>query len=268
MIFDFHTHIFPERIAPRTLEVLKQNIVDVQHCDTPTTYTDATVSGLRQSMSSSGVDSALVLPIATTPKQSGTINSFAAEINGQGGIYSLGSVHPKQERVRDELERIFQLGLRGIKLHPEYQNVYINEQATIEVLKICRELGLIVVMHAGEDVGMLPPPKSSPAMIYDAMQHVPDLRLVCAHMGSWNMWDDVERYLVGTSVYFDTSFSFGFMGKERFSYIINAHKNIVFGTDSPWGDQKTETEQVSSAVSDKALLDRVLYKNAVELLKI
>lgn len=266
MIFDFHTHIFPDKIAPRTIQILKQNIVDIQHCEEPEAYTDGTLSGLKESMHKNGVDYSLVLPIATTTKQSETINNFAASINGKDNIFSFGSIHPLQENAIEELERIKSLGLCGIKLHPEYQGVYINQKESEAVLKKCAELNLVVAIHAGRDIGMLPPIKSSPQMIYDVLQRVPDVKLVAAHMGSWKLWDDVEKYLVGTSVYFDTSFSFDFMAKEQFISIIKNHKNIVFGTDSPWGNQKESIEDILSCGFDEEFLNKIMYKNAWDLL--
>jgi len=266
MIFDFHTHIFPDKIAEKTVCILKKNIMDVQGGEEPTTYTDATVLSLKKSMEENNIDYSLVLPIATNTKQSETINSFAASINGKDGIFSLGSVHPMQENVENEIERIKSLGLKGIKLHPEYQNIYINSPECINVLKKCSELNLIVISHTGADIGMKPPVKCTPQMLYDALQRVPDITFVAAHMGGWDMWDDVKKYLLGTSVYFDTAFSYEFMGQEKFYEFINAHKNIVFGTDSPWGCQKTDVNDIKNLKLDSERFNEIMYKNAWDLL--
>ena len=222
MIFDFHTHIFPEKIAARTLKILKQNIMDMQKCEEPPIYTDATLAGLKKSMKENNIDYSLVLPIATTVKQSQNINNYAASFSGQDNVFSLGSVHPMQEQPEKELERIKELGLRGIKLHPEYQGVYINSPECKRVLKKCAELNLIVVAHTGRDVGMPPPVKCTPQLLYYALQEVPDVTFVAAHMGGWGMWDEVKKYLLNTSVYFDTAFSFKFMGKYEFKEFLNS----------------------------------------------
>ena len=74
MIIDFHTHIFPDKIAVPSIEFLsaksgvKNNI-------------DGTAAGLAKSMEQSGVDMSVVLPVATKPKQFDSITRFACEIN-------------------------------------------------------------------------------------------------------------------------------------------------------------------------------------------
>lgn len=265
MIFDFHTHIFPEKIAAKTVSILKKNVINIQGWEPPA-YTNATLKGLMESMKKNNITYSLVLPIATTVKQSPTINSYASDINGKDNIFSFGSVHPMQENVEQELEHIKDYGLKGIKLHPQYQNVYMDSPECKRVLKKCAELDLIVIVHAGADVGMAPPVKCTPAMIYDCMQLTPELKLIAAHMGGWETWSDTEKYLLGTDVYFDTSYSYEFMGKDLFEYFAVKHKHLLFGTDSPWGCQKTEADNIASLNLNADVYNRIMYENAKELI--
>lgn len=84
-------------------------------------YTDGTVNGLLEIMNNSGVDKSVVLPIATKPSQQKIVNSWAKEIMSDK-IYAFGSVHPDAEDALEELDRIKESGLYGVKLHPDYQN--------------------------------------------------------------------------------------------------------------------------------------------------
>ena len=120
MVIDFHTHAFPEKIAAKTLAVLLKNVQTVEGIDHDA-FTDGTMAGIKKSMAESGVDYSLVLPIATTVAQSTSINRFAKENTGKDGIISFGSLHPIQEDWEAVLEEIKDMGLLGIKLHPEYQ---------------------------------------------------------------------------------------------------------------------------------------------------
>lgn len=267
MIFDFHTHIFPDKIVSRAVSVLKQNIIDVRGIE-PRMYGEPTLSGIKASMEKNNVDFSLVLPIATNVKQSESINSFAAIVNKDEKLYSFGSVHPYQDNAEEELEKIKGMGFKGIKLHPQYQDVYITDTKCRTVLKKCEELGLIVTVHAGIDIGMLPPVKCTPQMIYDVMQSTPDLKLVAAHMGGWSMWDDVKKYLIGTNIYFDTSFSYEFMADGMFSEFLSTHENILFGTDFPWGNAADEIKYISSLVTDGGRLSDIMHGNAERLLGI
>ena len=58
MIVDFHTHVFPDRIAAAAVHKLK----DASHTQS---FTDGTLSGLRASMAQAGIDYSVVLPLTS-----------------------------------------------------------------------------------------------------------------------------------------------------------------------------------------------------------
>ncbi len=269
MIIDFHTHIFPDKIAERTVKILEENILKMQgHPEYA--VIPATLDALRNSMKRNGVDYSVVLPIATTLTQSTSINRFAAEINNTDGIFSLGSLHPMQGNWEETLFDIKAKGLRGIKLHPEYQEVYIDSPEAIRVLKKCAELDLLVVLHTGYDVGFPPPSHCLPDRLRRAMDAVPDVTVVAAHMGGWKAWDDVEKYLVGTRVYLDTSYAVSFMSCEQLLRIFENHgyDKILFATDSPWDSQGEAINRIRSLGLDEEKENMIFYENAKKLLKI
>ena len=152
MLTDFHTHIFPDKMADKTIKLLESNIKEEYRPHKAELR--GTLDALKQSMRENNVDISLVLPIATNVKQSTTINNFAASINGIDGIYSLGSLHPMQSDWESVLYDIKEKGLKGIKLHPEYQQFYIDSKESIQILKKCEELDLITVLHSGKDIGI------------------------------------------------------------------------------------------------------------------
>ena len=152
MLTDFHTHIFPDKIADKTIKLLESNIKEEYRPHKAELR--GTLDALKQSMRENNVDISLVLPIATNVKQSTTINNFAASINGIDGIYSLGSLHPMQSDWESVLYDIKEKGLKGIKLHPEYQQFYIDSKESIQILKKSEELDLITVLHSGKDISI------------------------------------------------------------------------------------------------------------------
>lgn len=268
MIIDFHTHAFPDKIAQRAIASLEENVRRTAGIACQAAYR-GTTKELQSLMQKEGVTISVVLPIATTEKQAPSINRFAAEINGQGGLISFGSVHPLQADWEETLAGIKAAGLAGIKLHPEYQGVYIDAPESVQILQKCAELDLIVVMHAGKDIGM-PPVHGLPKQIRNALEQAPGVKLVAAHMGGWQVWDEVEEYLVGQDLYLDTSFSITQMPPAQAKRIIEKHgaDRILFGTDSPW-----ETAHDTLAALDKVGLSRedlekIRYKNAVKLLNL
>lgn len=285
MIIDFHTHIFPDKIAADAIKSIETSTLEHQGIlinsglseNLPSAAEQfmavipATLDALKKSMSENNISASVVLPIATTLTQSRSINKFAAQTNNSGGVYSFGSLHPFQEDWESVLYDIKEKGLRGIKLHPEYQKFYIDSPEAIRILKKCEELDLIVMLHAGNDVGVAPPSHCMPDRLRRVLDHyVSGEKIIAAHLGGWDAWDDVEKYLVGTPVYFDTSYTVSCIGQEQLLRIIRNHgsNKILFGTDSPWRRQGETARQISSiGLTDEELSD-IFYKNAKKLLKI
>lgn len=228
---DFHTHMFPDQIAPKTLEFLS----GVSHV---TPYTSATSGGLIESTVVSGLDYAVVLPVVTKPSQFRAINEFASHFT-EGKLISFGGIHPDSEDYKGQLRQIQSYGLKGVKLHPDYQNTYFNDIKYKRIVEYASELGLVVSVHAGVDIGYPNPVHCTPAMALEVMEEVKPEKLVLAHMGGFGLWDEVEKLLVGKPVYFDTAYVFGHIDDEQFIRIVRAHgaDKILFATDSPWALQ-------------------------------
>lgn len=269
MVIDFHTHAFPDKIAERTISILEENTLRVSGEKSYAVRT-GDVAGLQELMARDGVDVSVVLPIATTVTQSGSINRFAAELNSMPGLVSFGSVHPMQEDWAEVLAQVKALGLAGIKLHPEYQKVDIDAPESLRILKKCRDLDLIVVLHTGADIGMPPPIHCAPRQLRTALEQMPGTKVVAAHMGGWRMWDDVEKYLVGMPLYLDTSFSVTQMEPAQARRIVENHgpDRILFGTDSPWEAPKDTIAALHRLGLAETDMTKILHKNAVKLLNL
>lgn len=269
MIIDFHTHVFPDKISKRAIHSLENNIVKIQGENFPS-RTDGSLGELLKTMKEDNVDYSVVLPIATTVTQSTSINKFASEINGHNGIISFGSVHPLQNDCEKVLEEIKEAGLLGIKLHPEYQGVFVSSPEIKRILKKTNELGLYVVFHAGQDIGMPKPVHCMPECLNHVLDYISGDKIIAAHMGGWKEWDAVEKYIVGTPIMIDTSYTAGFMDKEQFKRIVRNHGSdkVLFGTDNPWHRVKEEKEFIDSIGLEKIELENIYYKNAKRILNI
>lgn len=271
MLIDFHTHAFPDKIAERAITALESNLLEFTgEASRSRANYRGTVKELKISMKENGVDISVVLPIATTVTQSNSINSFAAEINGRDGIISFGSLHPRQEEAEKELIRIKELGLKGIKLHPEYQGFFINSPESIRILKLAEELELFVVLHTGKDLGMPKPIHCPPWLLADALNHVSGKFIIAAHMGGYRYWDDVLKYLVGTDIFLDTSFCLNEMPAETAKEIITLHSSdkILFASDSPWESPSIIFNALKALNLPLEDFKKITYKNACGILGI
>lgn len=270
MIIDFHTHAFPEKIAARTIEVLIANTARIS--DYPMkNCTDGTAHGLLEAEHRAGVDLAVVLPIVTNTKQTETVNRVAKETNeADCGLYSFGSVHPSDPDALSWVDRLAEDGFKGIKLHPEFQNIYADSDEMTAVCRLAAKHGMTVTLHAGRDIGYPPPVKAEPDALLRLIDRVPDLKLVAAHLGGWMMWDEVAAKLVGTPIYFDTAFIADFIDTARVRDIINAHgaEKILFGSDAPWEGPAKTLAFLSSLDIDPEDLKKICGTNAAGLLGI
>jgi len=238
MLVDFHTHIFPDKIAEKALNILKAGVLKYENIEA-ISYYDGTKSGLLSNMEKNAVDISITLPIATNPSQTESINAFALKVK-DSKIISFASLHPLNENTDEILNSIKKSGFLGIKLHPEFQNCYVDSKECIKILKKAEELKLYTVFHTGQDIGIPPPVHSTPKHLKNALEYVSGKFIIAAHLGGWRMWDDVEKYLVGTDVIFDTAFLVNNINPEQYLRIIKNHgsEKIVFGSDNPWEDPK------------------------------
>lgn len=265
MIIDFHTHIFPDKIAARSIEALSK-VSGIKAA------TDGTLNGLLASMDKSGVDLSVIMPVVTKPSQFESVNTFAKSINEQyaGRLLSFGGIHPDCEDYKAELNRIKELGLPGIKLHPDYQGVMIDDVRYMRIIEYADELGLIILVHAGIDIGLPEPVHCPPDKARKVLDAIKPKKLVLAHMGGWKQWDAVYEYLAGENVYLDTAFTFDYINMDAFLNIWEAHdkEKILFATDSPWSDATIDMEVLKALPLRPWEVADILGNNAGKLLNI
>lgn len=266
MIIDFHTHIFPDKIANKTIEYLsaKGGIPP---------FAEGTSESLVSKMNEAEVDISVTLPVVTSPHQFDSINRFACEINRlyDGKLISFGGIHPLCEDIYGKMNFLKESGFKGVKIHPDYQGEYITHEGYIKILECARDLDLIVVTHAGVDCGFLGEPiKCPPIFAKELIKKVPHSKLVLAHLGGNEMTDEVLIHLSGEDVYFDTAFVLRETNEKTFKEIIKRHgeDKILFATDSPWSDIKKDVKILKSYALDKETEDKIFYKNAKKLLNI
>ena len=267
MIIDFHAHIFPDALADRARETLIKNTEKFGNNYQP--VHDMTKAGLVRAMAEYGIDKCVIQPIATKPSQNKTMNEWAAGA-ADDRVVAFGSIHPDTQDYKSEIDRIAALGLKGLKFHAEYQLFYPDEPRMLRLYDYAFSRGLIVLHHAGYDPGTPPPFHTSPARFAEALRQMQGGVMVLAHLGGHAQWDDVERYLVGKDVYFDTSMGTSFYGAERLTRVIRNHgaDKVLFASDSPWSNGKEEIAAIRSLPLTQEQIDAVLGGNARRLLGI
>ncbi len=269
MIIDFHAHIFPDKIAERTIGYLA-SVSGI------TPSTDGTADGIRKSMKETGISYSVNLPAITKPSQFESTNRFAAEVNGKDGVISFGGMHPDVEDPEDKIDYIISLGLPGIKLHPDYQDCMVDDPRYVRIIRYAVEHGLYVTLHAGLDA-------VSPELIHcppDRAAHMLDMvygtdtpktpRIIFAHMGGRRCYADVNRYLADRNVYYDLSYILGETDPAVVLETVRNHgcERVLFGTDSPWSDPAEDIARMGRIGFTDAETELIMGKNAAAMLNI
>lgn len=263
MLIDFHTHAFPEKIAARAVGSLSYGSGGM------VPQTDGTCSRLKTEMDRDGVDLSVVLSIATNAKQQHNVNDFAIEINRDNRIAAFGSVHPDAPDALEELERIASAGLKGVKFHPEYQCFYAHEERMKPIYRKISQLGLITVFHAGHDIGFAPPYHCMPEHLLGALKWL-DVPVVAAHWGGYGAGLAVLDQLCTENLFFDTSMGYGCIPKPIAQAIIDKHSpgKLLFGSDMPWHRPEWELRLLNSLDLSDTDKEKILFRNAMSLLKL
>lgn len=261
MLIDFHTHIFPEKIASRAIQNLSLRAGGA------VPYYDGTKEGLLACMREKNIDKSVVLSIATNPGQMRSVNDFAASVNG-GSLISFGSVHPDAPDALDELQRICDLGMKGIKLHPDYQEFYGDDPKMWPIYEKAAKLGLIVVFHTGVDIGLYPPVYMTPRRLANALAPLEGAVVVAAHFGGYMMWEEAIECIAGRDIYLDTAYSAGSIPPGIVRQIVKEHGTgrILFGSDLPWSDPVEEARLLKTLDLSKEELEDIFCRNAQRIL--
>lgn len=261
MITDFHTHAFPDTLAPHAIRTLEAETHEVK------ARLDGTLGALVGSMDRAGIARSVVCSIATKPEQFPRILEWSASI-ASPRIAPFPSVHPDDPLALERIDAIAGAGFKGVKLHPYYQRFNVDEERLMPLYRRMAERGLILVCHSGFDIAFPRLLRATPRQTLRVAEAVPELTLVATHLGAWEDWDDVERFLLGRPLFLEISFSLEMLPPERARSLLLRHppEFLLFGTDSPWQDQSEALARLRGLRLDPALEGALLEGNAARLL--
>lgn len=257
---DFHTHAFPDALAHRAVSSLEES-------GNIKAYGEGTIQSLLASMDAAGIEQSVLCSIATRPAQFADILQWSLAIRSER-IIPLPSVHPRDELLLEHVRTVHALGLAGIKVHCFYQDFFLDDPALFPLYEELSNLGMLLVIHAGYDIAFPRERRADPARIDRVTRRWPKLKLIATHVGGWEEWDEVERLLIGRPVYLELSFGTDFMPAERLKRLLLAHPQeyLLFGSDSPWTDQKKSLEALRNLDLPQDLFERITSGNARRLL--
>jgi predicted TIM-barrel fold metal-dependent hydrolase len=260
-IIDFHAHAFPDQVAIGAIPYLEEEGgVKANH--------DGRISSLLSIMDREGVDKSIICCIATRPSQFESILSWSKQIRTER-LIPFPSFHPNDPDILEHISHIKKEGFKGIKMHPYYQNFFLDDKKMFPAYEKISELGLILVMHTGFDIAFPRIRRCDPRQILNVMTRFPGLKMVTTHLGAWQQWAEVEEMLAGRNIYMDISYTLDQIDTQTARRIFLKHPKeyILFGTDSPWSGPQETHKNLQALELGAEREEMILRKNGLALLE-
>jgi len=259
-IIDGHAHIFPEKIAVAAADGISKfydlPVHSYGSCEKLIAHGDVI-----------GVKKYAVCSVATVVSQVSPINRFiASACREYSQFIGLGTLHPYSENLEAEIAEIKKLGLCGIKLHSDFQQFDIDSPEAYRIYEIA-EGNLPVLLHCGDSRYEY----SAPNKVKAVSRDFPGLKIICAHFGGYERWDEACEYIAGLpNVKVDTCSSMAFMSVEYARRLVNTFgvENCIFGTDFPMWRHEDEFNNLMALGMSRAENQRILAGNFKDFLEI
>lgn len=256
-IIDCHTHVFPENIAAKAVAQIGNHYGITMHGT-------GLMEDLIKSADQNSINQVVIHATATRPHQVVSVNQWIAQQTSER-VIGFGTLHPDFQNIEAEFERIIESGLKGIKLHPDFQGFYADDPKMDRIYKAIGNK-LPILMHAGDENQ----DHSSPVRIARVLERFPDLTVIAAHLGGHRKWQEATENLIGKNLYIDTSSALWFMEPDEALTLIRSHgtKRVLFGTDYPIVYHHMELELFHKLGLTQEEKADILYNNAASLLGI
>lgn len=260
---DFHTHAYPESIADRLTGRM------APYSPAGMRYGRGTLRELAERNARQGIAACVQLNIAASPGSVRRMNEFAVQANALPGIYAFGSLHPAYEKAEEELRRLRDAGIKGIKLHPATQHFQVDAESAFPLYEAMAKHGMIVLFHCGRDPQDGGIDYAAPAAVARVMERFPQLKLVLAHLGGMDDLEQAEEMLWGRKVYIDLAMTAGYMPQQKINAFMKKHPSeyILYGSDYPWHDDQ-ELVMLEKANLSEQMRRQIFWENAANLLEI
>ena len=261
-IINAHAHIYPEKIAAKATDTIGI-FYDIK-MEMPA----GTAERLLEDGARAGITRHIVHSVATTAHQVRSINEFIKrEVEAHPEFIGFITLHQdlSEDEVKAEVEMAIANGMRGVKLHPDFQKFNIDDEIAE---KFYRAVGdkLPILFHIGDDRYDY----SKPSRLVKMAKKYPEVRFIAAHFGGYRCWAESALYEGLGNVYFDTCSSLPFISADEAKRIIDLHgaDKFFFATDFPMWDAKSELERFMKIPLTDKEREMILGENIKRLLGI
>jgi predicted TIM-barrel fold metal-dependent hydrolase len=258
VIIDAHMHVWPDHIADA--------MQSQQPAGMPLRF-DGKLSGLLRTMDEAGIDKGLALGVGIKASTVARTNEFIGTVP-RDRLVPMGTVHPDLP-VEENLKHLRDNGIVGVKLHPLFQALSLDDPRVVDVLAALAEEGMPVITHVGAGGDAEANDRGAPAALRRLADTLPDLTLIACHYGGYHRLDEAEEHVVGSRVTLETSWppTLADLEKERLVALLRRHgtDRVVFGSDWPMADPAAEIAAIRDLGLTREEQDAILGGNVARL---
>lgn len=282
MLIDSHCHIFTPRIVENVEE--KPGMLRELKLNTQGALQRLPPRALQESAEANGVQTCMLLPTAPPHKVRAENDRFIAFTVEFPRFRTLATLHPGMERLSDEIQRMFDLGINGFKFSSFSQRFDLSSRQVDVMLNEVEHKGrdravqpvVVFDTFATADVHFSADPDhlTTPRKLAESSQRHQGINFIGAHMGGLLAdFDELRRFLVpAPNLYLDTANAAHTLRDDQFIELLHIHgpSHILFGTDWPWFVHAAERPKIASLLSKagytRSEQNAVFGKNAKMLL--
>ncbi len=260
-LIDSHAHIYPDAIALKA----SRSIADFYHL---AVQEDGRLSTLLARGAQAGITRHLVHSVAITPDRAASINDYlmrtvAAE---PSRLIGFGALHPAMADIPAELRRLRAGGMLGVKVHPDFQRFLLDGDESLAMFTALADADMPALVHVGDPRH----PYSQPERMANVLQKLPTLKVICAHLGGWSVWDEAWKHLADfPNVWVDTCSSLYALTPEHAAAVIRHYdgEHVFFATDYPMWDPVEERARFDALPLTQPERERIAHQNIEKFLK-
>ncbi len=257
-VIDCHCHIYPGKIARRAAESVGDFYL------VPMYEAEATCEKVLEICKDSPITHHIVHSVAVKASNVEGINTFIAEqCAAHPELIGFATLHQDFEDPEAEIEHAIDLGLKGLKLHPDTQKVNLDDPRLMRIYEII-EGRLPLIVHTGDyryDY-------SHPRRLKNVLHAFPDLVVDAAHFGGWSVFDLAVEFLEDERCFLDMSSAQQFLGPRRTYELTKIYgcDRLMFGSDFPMWDPLDEYERYTALPFTDDELENLTWHNAERFL--
>ena len=256
-VFDIHVHLYPDALAERAVKSIGDFYKDY------TMQGKGTLSDWLTQMEKAGIEGFAAHAVALNPHNAERINDFILECAKDSRLVPFAAIHPACEKPEDFVSRLIDRGFRGVKIHPDIQRFRLDDPDVMPMMKaIAGRLPLLI--HCGDDRYDY----DGPERVLSLHEKLPELQMICAHLGGWMEWERAAAILPGHGLLLDCSSALFNKTPEEAAEVLRVFgcENVLYGTDYPMWSPSEELKRFMRIPLETQERENILWNNAARLL--